>query len=97
MVTDQIRAEALTEPQIEQLRTALFDAFQPKGADGAPSKQSISDSKVSETWGGQITQKALIEGGRLLSLHAYSQLDISEHSQDPVERERAQALLMKKH
>ena len=40
--------------------TRLFDAFQPKGADGKPSKQAISDSAVSETWGGQITKKALI-------------------------------------
>lgn len=58
--TVQIRSEALTEPQIEKLRTALFDAFHPKGPDGNESKQQISDSKVSETWGGQITQKALI-------------------------------------
>ena len=34
--------------------------FQPKGVDGKPSKQAISDSAVSETWGGQITKKALI-------------------------------------
>ena len=46
--------------QTDKLRTALFDKFQPKGADGKPSKQAISDSAVSETWGGQITQKALI-------------------------------------
>jgi preprotein translocase subunit SecF len=58
--TVQIRSEALTEPQIETLRTALFDAFHPKGPDGQESKQQISDSKVSETWGGQITKKALI-------------------------------------
>ncbi|WP_029107424.1 protein translocase subunit SecF [Mycobacterium sp. URHD0025] len=58
--TVQIRSETLSEPEIEQLRTALFDAFHPKGGDGQPSKQTISDSKVSETWGGQITQKALI-------------------------------------
>jgi preprotein translocase subunit SecF len=58
--TVQIRSEALTEPQIEKLRTALFDSFHPKGPDGQESKQQISDSKVSETWGGQITQKALI-------------------------------------
>jgi preprotein translocase subunit SecF len=56
----QVRSEALSEPQIEQLRTALFDAFHPKGSNGEPSKQQISDSKVSESWGGQITQKALI-------------------------------------
>lgn len=58
--TVQIRSETLSEPEIEQLRTALFDEFHPKGADGQPSKQAISDSKVSETWGGQITQKALL-------------------------------------
>ncbi len=58
--TVQIRSEALTNDQTAKLRTALFDAFQPKGADGKPSKQAISDSAVSETWGGQITEKALI-------------------------------------
>jgi preprotein translocase subunit SecF len=58
--TVQIRSKALTNQQTEQLRTALFDAFHPKGADGQPSKQVISDSAVSETWGGQITKKALI-------------------------------------
>ena len=58
--TVQIRSEKLQNPDIEKLRTALFDAFQPKGANGQPSKQEISDSEVSSTWGGQITQKALI-------------------------------------
>ncbi|MGV9796859.1 protein translocase subunit SecF [Mycobacterium sp. NPDC003449] len=58
--TVQIRSETLSNDEAEQLRTALFDAFQPKGGDGQPSKQVISDSAVSETWGGQITQKALI-------------------------------------
>jgi preprotein translocase subunit SecF len=58
--TVQIRSETLTNPETEQLRNALFDAFKPKGADGQPSKQAISDSAVSETWGGQITKKALI-------------------------------------
>ena len=58
--TVQIRSETLTNQETEKLRTALFDAFQPKGSDGQPSKQAISDSAVSETWGGQITKKALI-------------------------------------
>ncbi|BBY29583.1 protein translocase subunit SecF [Mycolicibacterium sediminis] len=58
--TVQIRSEALDNDQTETLRSALFDEFQPKGGDGQPSRQSISDSAVSETWGGQITQKALI-------------------------------------
>ncbi|MEW5813279.1 MAG: protein translocase subunit SecF [Actinomycetota bacterium] len=58
--TFQIRSETLSNDETEKLRTALFDQFQPKGSDGQPSKQVISDSAVSETWGGQITQKALI-------------------------------------
>jgi preprotein translocase subunit SecF len=58
--TVQIRSETLTNPETEELRNALFDAFKPKGSDGQPSKQAISDSAVSASWGGQITKKALI-------------------------------------
>lgn len=58
--TVQIRTETLNNEETEKLRNALFDRFQPKGSDGKPSKQAISDSAVSETWGGQITKKALI-------------------------------------
>ena len=58
--TVQIRSETLSNEETEKLRNGLFDAFQPKGSDGQPSKQAISDSAVSETWGGQITKKALI-------------------------------------
>ncbi|GBE65937.1 protein-export membrane protein SecF [Mycobacterium sp. MFM001] len=58
--TVQIRSEALSNDQTAKLRNALFDRFQPKGPDGKPSKQAISDSAVSETWGGQITKKAVI-------------------------------------
>jgi preprotein translocase subunit SecF len=58
--TVQIRSETLDNEEIETLRTALFDAFQPRGPDGQPDKNAISDSAVSETWGGQITKKALI-------------------------------------
>ena len=58
--TVQIRSEALSNQETEELRNGLFQAFQPKGADGQPSKQAISDSAVSETWGGQITKKALL-------------------------------------
>jgi preprotein translocase subunit SecF len=58
--TVQIRSETLSNDQTSKLRNALFDAFQPKGTDGKPSKQAISDSAVSETWGDQITKKAFI-------------------------------------
>ncbi len=58
--TVQINSETLSNDQTSKLRNALFDAFQPKGNDGKPSKAAISDSAVSETWGDQITNKALI-------------------------------------
>jgi preprotein translocase subunit SecF len=58
--TVQISSETLSNDQTTKLRNALFDAFQPKGNDGKPSKTAISDSAVSETWGDQITKKALI-------------------------------------
>jgi alkylation response protein AidB-like acyl-CoA dehydrogenase len=40
-----------------------------------------------------LTQKAFAEGGRLLGMYAYLQEDISKHSEDAAERERAQALV----
>jgi preprotein translocase subunit SecF len=58
--TVQIRSETLTNDETAKLRDAFFNKFQPKGTDGKPSEQAISDSAVSETWGGQITKKALI-------------------------------------
>jgi preprotein translocase subunit SecF len=58
--TVQIRTVKLSNEQTEKLRTALFDAFGPKGSDGQPSKKAISDAAVSSTWGDQITKKALI-------------------------------------
>ena len=58
--TVQIRSETLSNADTDKLRNALFDALHPRGADGQPSKQAISDSAVSSTWGAQITKKALI-------------------------------------
>ncbi len=68
--TVQIRSEALDNQQTEQLRTALFDELKPKASDGQPDKATISDSAVSETWGDQITKKALIALGVFLVLAA---------------------------
>lgn len=58
--TVQIRSEALDAAQVVTLQDALYDKFQPKDSDGNVSKNVISIADVSETWGGQITQKALI-------------------------------------
>ncbi|GAB1512817.1 protein translocase subunit SecF [Actinophytocola sp. KF-1] len=58
--TIQIRSEALNNEQVTELKTALFDKFQPVNAQGEPSERSISDSAVSASWGGEISQQALI-------------------------------------
>ncbi|MGH3727087.1 MAG: protein translocase subunit SecF [Mycobacterium sp.] len=56
----QIRTETLDNDESTKLHKAIFDKFAPKGSDGKPSISSISDSAVSETWGGQITHKAIL-------------------------------------
>ncbi|OLT09599.1 protein-export membrane protein SecF [Pseudonocardia sp. CNS-004] len=63
-----IRSETLDAGQLVPLRQALFDTFQPIGANGVPSLESISDSAVSGSWGGQITRQALIALGVFLVL-----------------------------
>ncbi|MCA1673245.1 MAG: protein translocase subunit SecF, partial [Actinobacteria bacterium] len=55
-----IRSEALDARDTFVLKDALYDQFQPLGSDGRPSPQAVSDSAVSATWGGEISQKALI-------------------------------------
>jgi hypothetical protein len=40
-----------------------------------------------------LTQKALIEGSRLLALHAASLIDVAHHADDAAERERADVLV----
>jgi preprotein translocase subunit SecF len=58
--TIQIRSEALDNEQVTKLKAELFDRFQPENAQGQPSERSISDSAVSASWGGEISQQALI-------------------------------------
>jgi preprotein translocase subunit SecF len=55
-----IRSESLDPAQSVALKQALFDTFQPIGDAGTPSAAAISDSAVSGSWGGQITQQAVI-------------------------------------
>ncbi|MGY0500174.1 protein translocase subunit SecF [Nocardia sp. FBN12] len=58
--TIQVRSETLNLEQIEQVQTALYDEFQPKDSSGQVTRNAISIAEISETWGGEITQKALI-------------------------------------
>ncbi|CAM3464954.1 protein translocase subunit SecF [Kibdelosporangium persicum] len=56
----QIRTETLSQNEISRLKTAMTDQLKPNGA--------ISDSAVSGTWGGEVTQQALIALGVFLVL-----------------------------
>ncbi|MGH3451840.1 MAG: protein translocase subunit SecF [Haloechinothrix sp.] len=58
--TVQIRSEALDTAEVAEVKRALFDELQPLGTDGEPSAAAISDSAVSASWGGEISQSALI-------------------------------------
>ncbi|MGH3934532.1 MAG: protein translocase subunit SecF [Pseudonocardiaceae bacterium] len=55
-----IRTESLDTRQSFVLKRALYEQLRPLGSDGKPSEQAISDSAVSATWGGEISQQALI-------------------------------------
>ncbi|HEY0494548.1 MAG TPA: protein translocase subunit SecF [Kutzneria sp.] len=58
--TIQLRSVPLDGTQVVKLKEALFAKFKPLGTNGQPNQQAISDSAVSSSWGGEISQKALI-------------------------------------
>ncbi|MEC3976742.1 protein translocase subunit SecF [Amycolatopsis sp. H20-H5] len=58
--TIQIRSETLDPADVFKLKQELFTELGPIGSNGQPSVQAISDSAVSASWGGEISQKAII-------------------------------------
>jgi preprotein translocase subunit SecF len=58
--TVQVRTETLAAQQQVQVKQALFNAYHPQGSDGRPDANSISETAVSSSWGGEITRQALI-------------------------------------
>ncbi|AHH19378.1 protein translocase subunit SecF [Nocardia nova SH22a] len=56
----EIRSDTLDADQQEKVASALFDAYHPKDSTGTVSRNAISVAEISETWGGQITRKAII-------------------------------------
>lgn len=56
----EINSERLSEDQIAQARTALYEEYQPLDVNGEPSPDAVGDSTVSESWGSTITQRMLI-------------------------------------
>ncbi|MGH3983100.1 MAG: protein translocase subunit SecF [Pseudonocardiaceae bacterium] len=55
-----IRTDALDTRASFEVKKALFEQLSPLGSDGRPNEGAISDSAVSATWGGEISQQALI-------------------------------------
>ncbi|RSD09277.1 protein translocase subunit SecF [Amycolatopsis eburnea] len=64
--TIQIRTDTLNAADVAKLKQGLFTDLGPKAGNGQPSAQTISDSAVSASWGGEISQKALIALGVFL-------------------------------
>jgi preprotein translocase subunit SecF len=57
----QIKTETLSAEEVNQLKAALFQKFQPRDATtGESGERVVSDSAVSGSWGGEISQQALI-------------------------------------
>jgi preprotein translocase subunit SecF len=64
--TMQIRTDTLNAADVAKVKQGLFQDLGPIGRDNQPSVQAISDSAVSASWGGEISQKALIALGVFL-------------------------------
>ncbi|AWH92176.1 protein translocase subunit SecF [Dietzia lutea] len=62
----EVETRFLTSDEIRAAKNAMFEEFQPVTADGAASVEAIGDSARSESWGGQVTQNALIALGVFL-------------------------------
>lgn len=56
----EVETRFLTTDEIVATKNAMFEEFQPVTAAGDTSIEAIGDSARSESWGGQVTEKALI-------------------------------------
>lgn len=64
----EIRSDTLTNAEVAELKDALFEELQPVNNDGQPDRGAISDRGLSGSWGGEITDKALLALGVFLLL-----------------------------
>ncbi|APT92421.1 preprotein translocase subunit SecF [Corynebacterium phocae] len=58
--TLEITSERLSEDQVTEARSAIYEEFKPLNAEGEPSPDAIGSSTVSESWGSAITQRMLL-------------------------------------
>ncbi len=56
----EVETRFLSSEEIQSAKQALFEEFQPISSTGEASVEAIGDSARSESWGGQVTKKALI-------------------------------------
>ena len=56
----EVETRFLTSDEIMAAKNALYEEFQPVNSEGEPSVAAIGDSARSESWGGQVTERALI-------------------------------------
>lgn len=56
----QIRTDKLSVDDLAKVKQGMFADLQPLGANGQPTRNALSDSAVSGTWGSEITEQALI-------------------------------------
>src|SRR5699024_3674832 len=59
----QIRSETLDKSQVAQLKQTVLEQLQPLGAGGEPTIDAVSVSAVSGSWGGEVSQQALLALG----------------------------------
>jgi preprotein translocase subunit SecF len=64
--TIQVRSDTLNTADVSKVKQALFQRLGPIGSNGKSSVATISDSAVSASWGGEISQKALLALGVFL-------------------------------
>ncbi|MBO0853613.1 MAG: protein translocase subunit SecF, partial [Nocardia sp.] len=56
----EIRSDTLDATQQDKVADTLFNTFHPKDSSGTVSRNAISVAEISQTWGGEITKKAII-------------------------------------
>lgn len=62
----EITSTRLSEEQIREARSALFNEFKPADSSGKVTEAAVNDSTVSESWGSSITNRMLIALGVFL-------------------------------
>ena len=58
--TIEITSERLSQDQVDEARSAIYEKHHPKNAEGEPSPDAIGSSTVSESWGSSITKRMVI-------------------------------------